>query len=61
MPALLHVLGLSLLAGRLAHAWGISQPAENFRYRVFGMAATFAALVGAALLNLAAVLIGSTG
>lgn len=51
-PILLHALGIALLAGRVAHAWGLNQPNEDLRYRVFGMAATFTALVGAALLNL---------
>lgn len=52
-PLLLHALGLALLAGRIAHAWGISRTAEELRYRVFGMAATFTALLGAVLLILA--------
>jgi len=52
-PLLLHALGLALLAGRIAHAWGISRTIEELRYRVFGMAATFTALLGAALLILA--------
>lgn len=42
--ALVHVLGLCLLAGRLAHAYGVSQPDEDFRFRVFGMAMTFGTL-----------------
>jgi uncharacterized membrane protein YecN with MAPEG domain len=47
----LHAGCLALLAGRAAHAWGISQAAENFRWRVGGMAATFAAYgIGAAAL-----------
>lgn len=46
--ALLHVLCLCLLAGRAVHAYGVSKVAEDYRYRVFGMAMTFTALVGAA-------------
>ena len=46
---LLHALGLLLLVGRLAHAYGVSQEKENFRFRVSGMMATFATLVIAAL------------
>ena len=42
---LIHILGLSLLIGRLAHAWGVSQPEENFKFRVFGMSATFNTLI----------------
>ena len=41
----IHVLGLSLLAGRAAHAFGVSQLEEDYRYRVFGMAATFSVLI----------------
>ena len=42
---LLHVLFLVLLAGRLIHAWGVSQQNENFGFRVSGMAMTFAVLI----------------
>ena len=41
---LLHVLGTVLIAGRLSHAYGLSQVKENFRFRVGGMVATFAVL-----------------
>lgn len=41
-PAILiHALGLSLLVGRLSHAFGVSQEDEHFQYRVAGMALTF--------------------
>ena len=46
---LLHLYGLVLAAGRISHAFGISGVAENFRFRVFGMAATFTVLITAAL------------
>ena len=46
---LVHGLGIALLAGRLLHAWGVSQPRENFRYRVTGMVLTFSVLLTAAL------------
>ncbi|MGE5476936.1 MAG: MAPEG family protein [Bacteroidales bacterium] len=46
---LLHLLGAVLLAGRLSHAWGVSQPKEDFRFRVAGMLSTFGVLVVAAL------------
>ena len=53
---LVHVLGLCLLAGRLAHAYGVSQSDEDFRFRVFGMVMTFSTLgVGAAYLLLRSV------
>lgn len=40
-----HILSLFLLAGRAAHAYGVSQVRENFRFRVFGMAMTLITLV----------------
>lgn len=49
---LLHALGLALLAGRIAHAWGMSQAREVFAFRVGGMMATFAVILLAALLCL---------
>lgn len=39
-----HALGTALLVGRGLHAWGISQEPEVFRFRVTGMALTFAVL-----------------
>jgi uncharacterized protein len=42
---LVHGLCLCLLAGRLSHAWGVSQTKENFRFRVFGMSLTFTTLI----------------
>jgi hypothetical protein len=48
-PLVLHALCLSLLLGRLAHAWGVSRPDEDLRFRTAGMAGTFAAIGGAAL------------
>ena len=54
-PLALHALGLALVAGRAAHAWGISQEPEVLRFRVVGMMLTFAVLglAAAALLGLA--------
>ncbi len=51
-PALLHVLGLALLAGRLSHAWGMSQAQEVFGFRAAGMMASFTVIATAALLCL---------
>lgn len=48
-PAL-HLAGLLLLAGRLAHAAGVSREPEDFRLRVAGMALTLTALGLAAIL-----------
>lgn len=49
-----HLLGALLLAGRVVHAYGVSQERENFRYRIAGMMTTFGVLVGSALLLLVA-------
>ncbi|MBX3650053.1 MAG: MAPEG family protein [Burkholderiales bacterium] len=45
----IHVLGIALLAGRLLHAWGVSQARENFRYRTTGMVLTFSVIISASL------------
>lgn len=55
--ALIHGLCLSLLLGRALHAYGISSPKENFKFRSSGMVMTFIALLGAALGILALTLI----
>jgi uncharacterized membrane protein YecN with MAPEG domain len=46
---LLHALCLLLLAGRVLHAYGVSQVKERFQFRVSGMAMTFTSLGGSAL------------
>ena len=46
---LVHALALCLVLGRASHAFGVSQIRENYRFRVFGMAMTFATLVAASL------------
>ena len=46
---LIHALGLSLLVGRLAHAYGVAKSPEDYRYRITGMAMTFTALMASAL------------
>ncbi len=50
---LLHVAGLSLLLGRLLHAWGLLSSAGTSAGRVIGMLLTWVALLltAAALLN----------
>jgi uncharacterized protein len=45
----IHLLCLALVAGRVAHAYGVSQEHENFRLRTAGMAATFGVLAVMAL------------
>ncbi len=54
---LLHGLGLLLLCGRLLHAFGVAREPENIRFRVAGMALTFAAIALASLTNLVGVLL----
>ena len=44
-----HALGAGVLAGRLIHAFGVSQVKENYIFRVVGMALTFTPLIAAAL------------
>lgn len=46
--ALVHGLCICLVLGRVSHAYGVSRISEDYRYRVFGMAMTFTALVGSA-------------
>jgi uncharacterized protein len=46
---LIHILCLCLIIGRLSHAYGVSQATENYRFRVFGMAMTFTAIISSAL------------
>jgi len=45
----LNTIGIVLLVGRLVHAWGLSQTPHVLALRVAGVAATLAALFGAAL------------
>ena len=45
----LHALCLSLLAGRLSHAYGVSQAKENYRFRVMGMTLTLTTLIACAV------------
>ena len=55
-PWILHLLGLCLLLGRGAHAFGITRSRENFRFRVFGMSLTFGVIGIAGMANLAVAL-----
>jgi uncharacterized membrane protein YecN with MAPEG domain len=47
-PAFVHLLGTSLLAGRVSHAYGVSQLKEDYRFRVVGMAMTFTTFIASA-------------
>ncbi|MES1928488.1 relative of glutathione S-transferase [Salinisphaera dokdonensis CL-ES53] len=40
---MVHLLGLSLLLGRLLHAYGVSRTPEDYRFRIVGMSLTFTA------------------
>ena len=44
----LHVLCISLIVGRLVHAYGVSQVDEDYRFRVFGMVITLGTMISAA-------------
>ena len=45
----LHVLGATLVLGRLSHAFGVSQLKEPLQFRVFGMLLTFGVIILAAV------------
>ena len=47
---IMHILGIALFCARCLHAYGMSQPKEDFRFRVTGVATTFVVIVAAALL-----------
>jgi uncharacterized membrane protein YecN with MAPEG domain len=53
---LLHVLGGGLLLGRIAHAWGISQPNAVHNARKLGIVLTWASIVAASVYLLIAAL-----
>jgi uncharacterized membrane protein YecN with MAPEG domain len=53
-PVLVHAYGISLVAGRVLHAWGVSHLSENYRFRVAGMTLTFLPLIAASLRLLSA-------
>ena len=51
---IVHALCLVLIIGRLVHAYGVSQEKEDYRFRVAGMALTFASIATSALLLISA-------
>jgi len=53
----IHALGGLLLAGRALHAYGVSRPDEDFRFRVAGMSLTFSAIALASTSLLALTLV----
>jgi uncharacterized membrane protein YecN with MAPEG domain len=44
-----HALGLSVFAGRVIHAFGVSQVEEKYAFRVMGMVLTLGPLIVAAI------------
>lgn len=46
---LVYLLGAALLLARLLHAYGVSQPRENLRFRASGMLLTLSVLLLAAI------------
>lgn len=57
-PRLLHGLGIALVAGRVAHAVGVSQSPQNMGLRVGGMVATFTVIMTAATICLLTSIMG---
>ena len=53
----LHAIGILIVAGRVAHAYGVSQEAETLQIRGFAMALTFTSLIAAAVSNVVMLLI----
>jgi uncharacterized membrane protein YecN with MAPEG domain len=47
--SLLHLSGVTLLIGRISHAYGVSQSREDYRFRVAGMALTFTSMITSSL------------
>ena len=58
---IVHALGILLLAGRLAHAFGVSRAPEDYRLRAAGMGMTFTVLGLSAALLLLRSLFGPIG
>jgi uncharacterized protein len=55
-PAMvLHLVGIMLTAGRIVHAYGLSQEPEILYCRTVGMALTFSSIVAGSIANLALV------
>lgn len=49
---LLHALGVSLIVGRLAHAYGVGSEPQSLKLRSLGMVLTFVVLVFAAVTDI---------
>lgn len=57
-PVWVHGLCWMLIAGRVIHAYGVSQENEDYRLRVAGMVSTFGSMAASALLLVASFLRG---
>lgn len=49
-PLIVHLFGITLIVGRLLHAWGLSRYAGTSPGRLIGMVLTLLAMLGMALL-----------
>jgi len=58
-PALLHLMGIMLLVGRIMHAYGINSREVPGIYRTGGMVLTLLSLALGAIVNLIAVALGT--
>lgn len=58
-PLLIHLMGVLLVLGRIAHAYGVGGPGMNIRWRVRGMVLTLFSLGIGAAVNLVAVALGT--
>ena len=48
-PAVIHGLCIALFAGRVLHAYGVSQSEEKFQFRVSGMILTLGSIISASI------------
>jgi uncharacterized protein len=53
----IHLIGVLLAVGRVAHAYGVSQARQILKLRTLGMVATIAAMITGAVANLSAALV----
>jgi len=51
-PALLHLAGLTILAGRLMHAYGFGSSPQKVPFRIWGMYLTFGSIMAMAIANI---------
>jgi uncharacterized membrane protein YecN with MAPEG domain len=56
---IVHAAGITLLMGRVIHAWGLSREPEDFRFRIMGMAFTLTPIVMLGALTASSTFTGS--